>query len=115
MQGRVSRRVLVGSIAALAAAVANLGGAAVGEAAIPPSCAHLPSGGDICLQVTNDPNPVSVSTSADSPSFLSNDVVITNHTGQTVTQPRYTLNAGALGFALHAVNGLPSTSCTSSG
>jgi hypothetical protein len=90
MYRRATRRVLVGSIAAVAAVLATLGGAGAAAAAQPPSCATLPSGGDICLQVTNDPNPVSVSTPA-SATFLSSKVDITNHSGQTVTQLTYTL------------------------
>jgi hypothetical protein len=113
MYRRASRRVLVGSIAVLAAAIASLGGPAVGGAAEQSSCVTLPSGGQVCLQVNNNPNPVSKSISEANPSFLSNDVAIANNSGQTVTQLVYTLGpvAPGLATATFAVHNLPSA-CT---
>jgi hypothetical protein len=100
MHRRQSRRVLIGWLAAVAAALATLTVAAVGGAAEQSKCATLPSGGNVCLQVDNNPNPVSASTSS-STSFLRNDVVITNDSGQTVTQPTYTLDTAASTLAVY--------------
>lgn len=124
MHRRVSRRVFIGLIAAVAAVITSLNIAAVGGAAPMSSCVPLPSSSDkvhdvLCLNVNNNPNPVSrwrpaapdcpFPDGCPSTGFLSNDVTITNTTGQKITQLKYTLGpvAPALAASTFAFHALP--------